>query len=152
MFLEFADWLIYADTDATRTYSAEEAAAHCTCGYCLNFYQAVDKAYPNLRYFLSRFGVDIEAPESLIPITPELYQASYVVQGKILRNGSEPIWVHDIAVTLEEDSEPDWFILNLGLMNIPWVLSQHPDTVPKPYGLSDMLADLKQDTKAPQQF
>lgn len=150
MILELSDWLFFADVDSTRSYCAEEASQRCTCGYCRNFYATVDKAYPDLRYFLSRFGVDIEAPESLIPITSDLYQASYVVQGKILRTGSEPIWVHDIAVTMEEDDEPDWFIINLGLMELPWMLPQSPDTVPKPYGLSDMLADIKHKT-TPQQ-
>jgi len=151
MFLEFSDWVIFSDVENTRTYCAEEAVERCTCGYCENFYKAVDGAYPNLRYFLSRFGVDMEAPESLIPITPELYQASYAVRGKILRFGSEPIWIHDIPVTLEEGSEPQWFFLNLGFMHIPWVLSQDPDTIPKAHGLSDMLADIKR-KKTSQQF
>lgn len=150
MFLEFSDWLIYSDKDTTRTYCEEEYSSRCTCGYCRNFCATVDAAYPAIRYFLSKFGVDIEVPESLIPITPELYQASYAAQGKILRVGSEPIWVNGIAVTVEEDSEPDWFIINLGLMSLPWVLSDDPNTIPAPYGLSDMLADIKE--KTPQQL
>jgi len=150
MILEFSDWLLFVDLDSTRAYCAEEAANHCTCGYCRNFYGVIDRAYPDLRYFLSRFGVDIEAPEALIPITDELYQASYVVQGKILRVGSEPIWIHDIAVTLENDEEPDWFVINLGIMKLPWILPQSPDTVPKPYGLSDLLSDIKH-KETPQQ-
>ncbi len=152
MFLEFSDWLIYADKEATCTYCAEESADRCNCGYCRNFYAAVDSVYPNLRYFLSKFGVDMEAPESLIPITPELYQASYMVQGKILRLGSEPIWIDNIAITLEESCEPEWFVINLGLMNIPWILEEDPKHIPKPYGLSDILADIIQDNKTPQQL
>lgn len=143
MILEFSDWLFFADIDSTRAYAEEEVSEHCTCAYCRNYYQVVDKAYPNLRYFLSRFGIHIEAPEALTPITSELYQATYVAQGKILRKGSEPIWIHDIAVTVEEDSEPNWFLIHLGIMKLPWVLAESPNTIPKPYGLSDMLADIK---------
>ena len=141
MILEFSDWMFFADTESTKEYAEQELAEHCKCGFCQNFYQVVDKTYPDLRYFLSRFGANIEAPESLIPISPELYQASYVVQGKILRIGSEPIWVHDIAITAEEE-DPDWFILQLGIMNLPWSLPQDPDSIPKPYGLSDMILDI----------
>lgn len=150
MFLEFSDWLIYADKEATRTYYAEESDDRCTCGYCRNFCASVDTVYPALRYFLSKFGADIEVPESLIPITPELYQASYLAEGKILRFGSEPIWVNGIAVTIEEDSEQGWFIINLGLMTLPWVVSDDPHSIPAPYGLADMLADFKE--KTPQQL
>ena len=131
MFLEFADWLMYLDKPATRTYHAQEAQDRCQCQYCKNFYQSVDAIYPDLRYFLSRFGVDIETPESLIPITAELYQASFAVQGKILRFGSDPIWVNGIAVTAEE-YESESFLLQIGLMNIPWTMPQSPDTLPVP--------------------
>ena len=143
MLLEFSDWLFYSDWDATRAYAAEEMAEHCTCAYCRNYYRIVDSVYPNLRQFLSRFGAEIEAPESLTPITSELYQASFVVQGKILRKGSEPIWVHDIAITAEENVEPDWFVIQLGIMKLPWVLEQSLDSVPEPYGLADMISDIR---------
>ena len=143
MILEFSDWMFFADVENTKSYSAQELAEHCTCGYCENFYKVIDKTYPNLRYFLSRFGADIEAPDSLIPITSELYQASYAIQGKIIRKGSEPIWVHDVAITMEDTEEPDWFLIQLGVMNLPWVLDQDPDSIPKPYSLSDMIEDIK---------
>ena len=146
MFLEFSDWLIFADKDATRTYCAEEFESRCTCGYCRNFCATVDTAYPAVRHFLDKFGVNIEVPESLIPITPGTYQASYVAQGKVLRFGSEPIWLGDIAVTIEEDEEPDWFIIHLGLMSLPWVIPDDPYSIPAPYGLADMLADIKEKT------
>lgn len=142
MILEFSDWLLFADVDSTRAYAEDEVANHCTCAYCQNYYRVIDKTYPNLRYFLSRFGVNIEAPESLIPITAELYQATYAAQGKILRKGSEPIWIHDVAVTLEEDGEENWFSIHLGIMKLPWVLEGDPKTIPSPYGLSEMLSDI----------
>lgn len=131
MFLEFSDWLFFADVPANRLYSAEESAERCNCAWCRNFYQTVDKAYPNIRYFLSRFGMSIDAPVSLNPITTKLYQASYSVQGKILKQGSNPIFVDEIAITAEPDSEPDYFILDLGLMELPWVLNEPSPPLPE---------------------
>ena len=143
MILEFSDWMFFADLESTKAYSAKEAQAHCTCGYCENYYKIVDKIYPELHYFLSRFGAKIDAPESLIPITSELYQASYAIQGKIIRMGSEPIWIHDIAITMENTEDPEWFLIQVGIMKLPWVLDQDPNELPKPYGLSDMISDIK---------
>ena len=139
MFLEFSDWLFAADIPANRLYSAEERECRCNCAYCRNFYKTVDGKYPNLRYFLSRFGMDLEAPESLVPITHEVYQGSYIVQGRILRNGSLPIFVDDIAITAEDDAESGFFTLHIGLMNLPWVLSEDPRQLTPPVSLHDML-------------
>ena len=151
MILEFSDWIIYVDKDATCVYYAEEADDRCNCSFCKNFYASVDRLYPDLRNFLSKFGVDIQTPESLIPLTPELYQASFIVQGKIIRGSLEPIWVNGIAVTLEEDTVSNSFIVNFGLMNIPWTLEEDPDMNAKPYGLTDIMNEFKQNI-TPQQI
>ena len=139
MILEFSDWLFAADIPANQLYCAEEKESHCTCAYCRNFYKTVDRKYPNLRYFLSRFGMDLEAPESLVPITHEVYQGAYIVQGRILKKGSTPILVDDIAITAEEDVEPGYFTLNLGIMNLPWVLNEDPSQLTPPISVRDML-------------
>ena len=140
MILEFADWLFLVNVEDNTTYSTEEAEQHCTCHWCRNFYRTVDHAYPGLRYFLSKFGLDIEAPESLQPFSPELYQASYVAEGKILREGSEPIFVGELPVTVERDADPDSFILNLGLMQLPWVMKEDPCSLPVPDGGVDLFS------------
>ena len=67
MVLTFHDWHFDADITKTMTVSGEESAEHCMCGACRNFYRTVDNAYPNLRTFLSQFGLDLEAPDELIP-------------------------------------------------------------------------------------
>ena len=143
MILEFSDWLLLSDNDTNAAFSTEEAAQHCTCAWCRNFYKTVDTQYPGLRYFLSRFGLDIEAPESLQPITPQLYQASYVSDGKILRQGSEPIYVDGLPITVEQDAEPDTFYLHVGLMNLPWVLEEDPNELPLPSGAGDVFASFR---------
>ena len=140
MILEFSDWLLLSDNESNAAYSIEEAQQHCTCAWCRNFYETVDKRYPGLRYFLSRFGLDIEAPETLQPITPELYQASYVAEGKILRQGSEPIFIDGLPITVEPDIEPDAFYLHVGLMELPWVLEENPNDLSFPVTANDPFA------------
>ena len=140
MILEFSDWLLLSNNDSNAAYSTEEAEQHCTCPWCRNFYKTVDKAYPGLRYFLSRFGLDIEAPETLQPITQEMYQATYVAEGKILRQGSEPIYIDGLPITVEPDIEPDVYYLHVGLMKLPWVLLEDPNELPLPSGTGDIFS------------
>lgn len=83
--------------------------------------------------------MDLETPETLVPITHELYQSSFIVQGKILRKGSLPIFVDDVAITAEDDTETGYFTLNLGLMNLPWVLEDDPASLAPPVSVREML-------------
>lgn len=139
MILEFSDWLFVVDVPANRLYCAEEAEDRCNCAYCRNYFKSVDKYYPNLRYFVSRFGMDLETPETLVPLTHMVYQSSYIVQGRILRKGCAPILVDDVAITAEEDTEPGYFTLNIGLMNLPWVLDEDPAMLSPPISVEEML-------------
>jgi len=43
MILQVADWVFDLDIDATMSYSAGIWNDHCTCGYCRNFYETLDK-------------------------------------------------------------------------------------------------------------
>ncbi len=141
MYLEFADWLLYAQVELNMVLSLQDAAEHCTCAFCRNFYETVDAAYPNLRQFLTRFGIYIQAPAALTPITPTLYQAAYVVQGRVLREGSGPIYVDGIPITLDWGGEDGSFTLDLGIMELPWVLDEDPQTVRSPVSPDDFFAE-----------
>ena len=94
MIIEIDGWKFDVDITATMEYSANEAAEHCDCGYCRNFYASIDREYPDLRPFLTQFGVDIEAPDELLPydFPGEMdYDGYYAVCGWILTAGKEPI-------------------------------------------------------------
>ena len=134
MFLQFSDWFIVLNTELNVVNSAEERENHCVCPWCRNFYRTVDAAYPDLRCFLSKFGAHIEAPESLQPVTKELYQATYCVEGKILRYGSEPIFVDDLPITIESDEQFGVLLIQVGLMNLPWVLEEKQEEIAFPSG------------------
>ena len=143
MIISIEDWIFDVDMAATMEYSAREAAEHCDCGYCRNFYSAVDEAYPQLRPFLAQFGLDIEAPDELLPydIDKQLYyDGFYAVSGKILCTGKNPIRIGNSRI------EPDlfndlyfntgcpqpYFFLNMGNVILPWVLDEPMEDVISP--------------------
>ena len=137
MIIDIDDWKFDVDLTATMEYSAAEAAEHCTCGYCRNFYTAVDAAYPNLRPFFARFGIDIEAPEELSPYEGTLLDACYAVNGKVLHRGRKPMIVDGLPIDVSDAEENDInvncpnpnFVLLTGLMEVPWVLDEPMDEV-----------------------
>lgn len=130
-------WTFSVDLATTMEYSAGEAEGHCECAYCRNFYSAVDGVYPNLRPFLAQFGLDIEAPEELMPFEPTHYRAAYAVKGEILRHGSQPINVDGLTVRPEAgegtyETWPAWFNLSVEGLKLPWVLNEPMEEVLSP--------------------
>lgn len=140
MILSIGDWRLLVDEDTTSAYSDTEAAEHCGCGYCRNFYAAVDAVYPKLRPFLAQFGINIEAPDELIPYTPTLYQACYGVAGVILQEGSLTHKVDGLSIRMDSAEDVDMntgidgphFFVTVGLMELPWVLDEPMEDVISP--------------------
>ncbi len=132
MVLQILDWKFEVDMLHTMEYSTAEAAAHCTCGYCRNFYEAVDAHCPELRPFLAQFGLDITAPEVLYPydIGPDMwYEGEYVVFGRILQQGQSRIrvgtaWMWPMAEREDSQLDQPHFILSLEELELPWILDE----------------------------
>lgn len=150
MILQIEDWKFDIDMVRTMEYSSTEAAEHCDCAYCRNFYAAVDEKYPALRPFLAQFGVDIEAPVELMPydINEEMfYDGVYVISGSIIRSGA-PIVVDDISIqpTLETDVNhtcpSPCFALNVGTVILPWVLDEPMKDTVSPANLPSFLGKM----------
>lgn len=143
MIIEIDDWKFDVDIAATMEYSAAEAAGHCDCAYCRNFYAAVDEAYPELRTFLAQFGLDIEAPEELMPydVGKEMwYDGFYAVSGKILSDGKSDLICNGVRIqpdrcnsigVVAQCPEP-YFCLNFGTIVLPWVLDEPMEDVVSP--------------------
>lgn len=148
MILEIDDWKFDIDLNTTMEYSASEAADHCICAYCRNFYATVDTAYPNLRPFLAQFAIDIEAPDELIPYFPPTEcEAYYVVGGRIVKQGSGPIMVDGLTVFPQQQQEamvntgitgPRFFLL-AGMMYLPWILDEPMEEVESPANRSSFM-------------
>ena len=143
MILAIDDWRFEVDITATMEYSAKEAAEHCDCAYCRNFYAAVDSTYPELRPFLAQFGVDIEAPDELLPYDfPQKmqYYGYYAVCGRIHQTGKKPIMVSGTGIRPDRFSDlhinsgcqEPYFFLNVSGINLPWVLDEPMEDVISP--------------------
>jgi hypothetical protein len=150
MVIRFDDWVFDVDITSTMTYSAQEAAEHCTCGYCRNFYAAVDKVYPNLRRFFAEFGIDIEAPDELCPYEPSLMDGYYAVCGRVIQRGTKPFIIDGLTITVEVATEQyintccpaPYFLLHTGIMELPWVLDESSEDVISTANAPDFLGKI----------
>lgn len=140
MILQVADWIFEVDIDATMSYSAGIWEDHCACGYCRNFYETLNGAYPQLALFLNQFGMNSLTPEELSPIEPTLYMASYCISGTVIKNGIYPIDLDGVVLSVALEADPlyepcfgkPFFVLNTGLLELPWVLDEDMDEVISP--------------------
>ena len=143
MVLSFDEWRFDVDITETMTVSGEEVAEHCVCGSCRNFYRTVDDRYPDLRTFLSQFGLDLEAPDELIPCHENgevWYTGCYSVCGKILHLGKRPMLVDGVDIQPSREfpqinftSAPEpCFYLILRDIRLPWALPEPPEVYSTP--------------------
>ena len=131
MVLQINDWIFRVDMEKTKEHSSFVSSEHCTCGYCENYYRAVNPAYPDLKGFLLRFGVLIDGPSEMYPIEPTLYLAGYRVFGRIEQFGAGPMIVNGIPVTPEPVDDAH-FMLEVGQMPLPWVMAEDMNEVISP--------------------
>ena len=131
MRIALADWLLEVDVDATDRYTTKCTEDHCLCAYCRNFYETVDGAYPAIRPFLARFGVNLYGPSELMPFEPTLFTACYRVTGRILHRGVQRMHICGIPVRPEEADEKTFFLW-IGEMVLPWVQDEPEEEVVSP--------------------
>lgn len=140
MILQVDNWAFDVDIPATMAYSAGIWEDHCTCGYCRNFYETMDTAYPQLKTFLKQFGMNSLTPEEMSPVEPTLCMASYCISGKVIQNGIYPIDLGGVVVSVATEADPlyhpacgePFFVLNTGLLELPWALDEDMDEVISP--------------------
>lgn len=140
MELKIKDWIFDVDIGLNMEISTKQAEEHCECGYCRNYYETLDLNYPDIRPFLAKFGVDPEGPDELSPFEPTIYEASFIVNGKITVPGKERLYVNGVPVRIlsSEDADMDterpkpYFVLLFGLLELPWVLSESAEDVISP--------------------
>ena len=148
MILEIDGWKFQVFDVTTRKYYAREVSDHCTCATCRNFYQTVDKVCPELRPFLARFGVHVDAPDQMTAPIQTMCDCYYTVCGKILEEGDEAITVGDTKVypqTWEEamvntEMDEPYFFLFVSPLTVPWVLDEPMDPIDTPEKEQDTIA------------
>lgn len=131
MILQINDWIFRIDMEKTKEHSSFVSSEHCTCGYCENYYRAVNLTCPDLKAFLLRFGIKVDGPSEMYPIEPTLYLAGYRVFGTIMQFGNAPMMVNGIPVTPEPVDEAH-FMLEVGQIPLPWVMAQDWNEVISP--------------------
>lgn len=131
MILAIDDWIFDIDPARTKEHSSFALESHCTCGYCENYYRTVEQVCPDLRSFLERFLADIQGPSEMFPFEPTLCLLGYKVFGRIVQFGREPMLVNGIPV-MPTPREPDFFMLEVGEMTLPWILEEDKDEVLSP--------------------
>lgn len=141
MRIRIDDWEFSVDMAETMAYSAAEAAEHCTCAYCRNFYAVIDSVYPQLRPFLAEFGVDITAPDELSPFEPPTEMVGYYgVSGKILHTGKRPLSAGKLLIYPETAESANvntflsgpYFFLRTDMMQLHWGLDEPMEEVQSP--------------------
>lgn len=143
MILEFADWRFRVDPEATRLRTSKYSFEHCQCGYCKNFYEAIDIAHPYLRQVVEQFGINLEGPSELMPFEPTLMLACYRVDGQIIQWGTTMLNVYGIPVVPELCDE-DTFLLWIGELELPWMQQEPVDEVVSPANLPEFLERMQQ--------
>ena len=133
MILQISDWIFDVDIPATMDYSAAVWEDHCTCGYCRNFYETMDKAYPQMKSFLKDFGMNSLTPEEMSPVEPTLCMVSYCFSGTIVKHGIYPIDINGVVMSVSTHEENPlyeppfgnpFFVFTTGLLELPWVLEE----------------------------
>ncbi len=138
MIFSVDDWILQVDVEKTLQYSRRILSDHCQCGYCRNYYSAIDSVHPQLRPFLQRFGSHVETPDELMPFEPTVYEATYCICGSVLQYGAAPMVVGKLTVTVAEDLDfvtecpQPCFGLITSVTELPWVLDEDMDEVVSP--------------------
>ena len=141
MILTIDDWKFQVFVEETREHSSFSASHHCTCAYCENYYRSADTACPELRGFLRSFGVELEGPVEMFPFEPTICLISYRVTGSILAYGSAPMMVGGVPV-MPVQKDTRLFHLEVGEMELPWVMRVDPDEVVSPANEPEFLEQM----------
>ena len=119
MVIRLADWVFSVDINATNERTQRYSLDHCTCPYCNNYYETLDRTHPGLGPVLEKFGIDLNGPSELMPLEPTILLACYRVTGTILEKGSTRLHVDGIPIH-PEDADEDTFFLWIGEIVLPW--------------------------------
>lgn len=138
MLLQFGDWKFEVDAEATRERTSTYSFDHCECGYCKNYYDVIDQAYPQLRPAMEQFGIYLEGPCELMPFEPTLMLACYRVDGAIKQWGHSGLYINGIPL-IPEAGDENTFLLWVGEMRIPWVQKEAPEDVVSPANLPEFM-------------
>lgn len=143
MIRKISDWIFDVDVEATRAHTTLNAADHCTCGYCKNYYDAAAVTHPEMIEFLEFFGIDYNGPSELMPFEPTMMLACYRVSGKVLQWGHSALMAGSVPVNVEI-SDHGTFLLWVGEVLLPWLQEEAMEDVISPANLPEFLERMQE--------
>ena len=123
MVLKIDDWVFQVDPEKTKEHSSFVSSQHCMCGFCENYYRTILSVCPGLKEFLGQFYILVDAPSEMYPIDPIHYLSGYRVFGRIEQFGIAPMMVDGVPIQAEPVDETN-FMLEVGLLELPWVMDE----------------------------
>lgn len=146
MLMEFDDYVLDADIEATTDYYRNLSL--CECADCRNFYAQVKTALPMLTDFLSKLGIDVSRPDEISSVfnhaegKEDYLMVAYTVCGKIITSGKYEIDIRDNDLFLSagidnlyvpnEQKTNEYFTVAIYGICLPWVLNEpYPEKPPK---------------------
>lgn len=124
------------DIEGTQKYyEALEKSDLCQCDYCINYVQAIRKAYPLLTKYLVSMGVDIEKPFETMPLEVdnnnriEYISAQYIVLGK--KDDFKAALIDGVEVKLATSHptpriKAEHMVIEVFCVSLPWDLKINP--------------------------
>lgn len=143
LILKLGDWKFRVDVEATDERTRRYSYEHCQCGYCKNFYDAIDIACPQLRSAIENFGINLEGPCELMPFEPTLMLACYRVDGQILQWGKAQLSVQGVSI-LPEAGDEKTFLLWVGEIRLPWLQKESAEDVVSPANLPEFMERMQE--------
>ena len=143
MRIHLGDWEFAVDPEATWEYTSKCSTDHCTCPYCMNFYENVDRVQPMLRPVLRKFGIYLDGPCEVMPFEPTLAAACYRVIGRIIKQGGTFLHVEDVPLRPETADEGTFFLW-IGPLELPWTQSICCEDVESPANQPEFLDRMMQ--------
>ncbi|MGX7071523.1 hypothetical protein [Helcococcus kunzii] len=118
--------------ERTRKYYRElDTQELCDCNYCLNYYEEIEKEYPELSKYLDKIGIDIKKPHETMPLDVdeegfiEYISAQYIVFGNI--SDFKSAMVNDVEINIAEsypdtDISEEHFVIETSMIKLKWIM------------------------------
>ena len=125
------------EVDIEKTIDYYKTHSLCTCDCCENFYTQIGDQLPELKSFLSDFGVDVSKPDEIMSVqldnTIEYISVDYTVCGKVATMGHHEIHIHDnqlLSLIITDgfvspnEQTADYFTISVHNIELPWILDR----------------------------
>ena len=133
--IEKEDYIFSVNIEKTKEYYNTHSLCDCKC--CRNFYEQIATVLPELKGFLSEFGVDISKPDEISSIELDdcidYLSVDYTVCGEIINSTEYEIDIYDnlfINIVVGDgfvspnEQKDKYFTFSVMNIKLPWILDE----------------------------